>query len=51
MDCEFLERVSLLINGEMSREESERVREHIAACAVCRRAEQEFLLVAGRSVL
>ena len=35
----------MLINGEMSREESERVREHIAACAVCRRAEQEFLLV------
>lgn len=45
MDCEFLERVSLLIDGEMSREESDRVREHIAACAVCRRAEQEFLLV------
>lgn len=45
MDCEFLERVSLLIDGEMSREESEQVREHIAACAVCRLAEQEFLLV------
>jgi predicted anti-sigma-YlaC factor YlaD len=45
MDCEFLERVSLLIDREMSREESERVREHIAACAVCSRAEQEFLLV------
>jgi len=45
MDCEFLERVSTFVDGEMSREESERVREHIAACAVCRRAEQEFLLV------
>src|SRR5688500_11840828 len=45
MDCEFLERVSLLIDGEMSREESERAREHIAGCAVCRRAEQEFLIV------
>lgn len=43
MDCEFLERVSLLIDGEMSGEESERVREHIAGCAVCRQAEQEFL--------
>ena len=45
MDCEFLERVSLLVDGELSREESDRVREHIAACAVCRRAEQEFLLL------
>ena len=45
MDCEFLERVSLLVDGEMSREESDRVREHIAACAACRRAEQEFLLL------
>lgn len=45
MDCEFLERVSLLIDGEMSGEESEHVRKHIAGCVVCRRAEQEFLLV------
>ena len=45
MDCEFLECVSRFIDGEMSCEESERAREHIAACAVCRRAEQEFLLV------
>ena len=45
MDCEFLERVSLLIDGELSREQSERVREHITSCAVCRRAEQEFLIV------
>jgi hypothetical protein len=45
MDCEFLERVSLLVDEEMSREESEHVRRHIAACAVCRRAEQDFLLV------
>ncbi|HEX5732490.1 MAG TPA: zf-HC2 domain-containing protein [Blastocatellia bacterium] len=45
MDCEFLERVSLLIDGEMSREESERVRAHITSCAVCSRAEQEFLIV------
>jgi predicted anti-sigma-YlaC factor YlaD len=43
MDCEFLERVSLLIDGEMSGEESERVREHIKGCTVCRQAEQEFL--------
>ena len=45
MDCEFLERVSLIIDGEMGRQEAEQVREHIAGCAVCRRAEQEFLLV------
>ncbi|HJQ68848.1 MAG TPA: zf-HC2 domain-containing protein [Blastocatellia bacterium] len=45
MDCEFLERVSMLIDGEMGREEAERVREHIAGCAVCRRAEQEFLFM------
>jgi hypothetical protein len=45
MDCEFLERVSLLIDGELSREQSERAREHITSCAVCTRAEQEFLIV------
>lgn len=45
MDCEFLERVSLLIDGEISGEESEQVREHITGCAVCRQAEQEFLHV------
>jgi hypothetical protein len=44
MDCEFLERVSLLVDGEIG-EESEQVRQHIAACAVCQLAEQEFLLV------
>lgn len=48
MDCEFLERVSLLIDGELSREQSERVREHITSCAVCTRAEQEFLIVRQR---
>ena len=42
MDCEFLERVSLLIDGEIGDAESERVREHIKGCAVCRQAEQEF---------
>ena len=45
MDCEFLERVSLLIDGEIGGEESELVREHITGCAVCRQAEQEFLHV------
>ena len=45
MDCEFSERVSLLIDGEMSDEESEQVREHVKGCAVCRQAEQEFLHV------
>ncbi len=45
MDCEFLEGVSLLIDGEMSGEEAEQVREHIKGCVVCRQAEQEFLHV------
>lgn len=45
MNCEFTEKVSSLIDGELSAEESERVRTHIAVCASCKAAREDFLLL------
>jgi predicted anti-sigma-YlaC factor YlaD len=43
MDCEFTEKVSLLLDAELTETEALRVKEHIAACAACRQAEEDFL--------
>ena len=43
MDCEFTEKVSLLLDAELTREESLRVTDHIRACPACRQAEEDFL--------
>ena len=43
MDCNFGIKVSLLLDGELSAEESEQVRKHLEICAECRQSEQDFL--------
>lgn len=45
MNCEFTEKVSSLIDGELSAEESELFRTHIAGCASCEAAREDFLLL------
>jgi len=43
MDCDFSEKVSLLIDRELSPAEAERMKVHISECPVCRQMEQDFL--------
>lgn len=43
MDCDFAEKVSMLIDGELSAAEIESVRKHIAVCAECQSLEKDFL--------
>lgn len=45
MDCERTEKVSALVDGELDEERARSLREHLAACSVCRRAEAEFLVL------
>lgn len=43
MNCNFANKVSMLIDGELSAAESERVRTHLAGCAECQHLEKDFL--------
>lgn len=43
MNCDWTEKISLLIDGELAREESARVESHLATCAACREAHAGFL--------
>ncbi len=43
MDCNFAIKVSLLIDGELSAEESEQVKKHLADCQECRNLEKGVL--------
>lgn len=43
MDCNFAVKVSLMIDGELSVEESEKVKNHLADCEECRNLEKDFL--------
>src|SRR5258708_21221551 len=43
MECNLTERVSLLIDGELSHEEVSEIKSHIAACAICKQAQTDFL--------
>lgn len=43
MDCNFAVKVSILIDGELSVEESEKVRKHIDDCQECQKLEKDFL--------
>ena len=45
MDCEWTEKVSALVDEELNEQEAESLREHINACAICKEAEDEFLLL------
>ena len=43
MDCEWMERVSLFIDGELEPDESAKVEKHLNDCAICQAAQGEFL--------
>ncbi|MCI0490148.1 MAG: zf-HC2 domain-containing protein [Blastocatellia bacterium] len=43
MDCDFAEKISLFVDGELSPDESERVSRHILACSACKQAQDDFL--------
>jgi len=45
MNCEFTEKVSQLVDGELEREEAERLSAHVAGCALCQKAQADFLLL------
>lgn len=43
MDCNYLEKISLLVDDKLSPSETEEVTSHLAACPECRAAEASFL--------
>jgi anti-sigma factor RsiW len=43
MDCEWTERVSLFIDGELGPDEAAQVARHLDDCAICQTAQGEFL--------
>jgi hypothetical protein len=45
MSCNFTEKVSQWIDGELAAEEAEQVNLHVAACTICQRTQEDFLLL------
>jgi anti-sigma factor RsiW len=43
MNCDFSEKVSLLIDRELSPSEAEQITKHLTMCQVCQHVEQDFL--------
>jgi predicted anti-sigma-YlaC factor YlaD len=43
MDCEFTEKVSLLLDEELTPDDALRVKEHIGVCPACQQAQDDFL--------
>ena len=43
MTCQFTERISQLVDGELAPVEAGLARRHLAACAPCRQAEADYL--------
>src|SRR5689334_21763383 len=43
MSCEFNEKVTLLVDGELSEDESDLVLAHIKTCHLCRKMEEDLL--------
>lgn len=43
MDCNVLEKISLLVDDKLSSIETDEVRKHLAVCLECRQAEKSFL--------
>ncbi len=48
MSCEFTEKISLLIDGELNEREAKEATAHLAACRICQRAHEDFLRVSHR---
>jgi hypothetical protein len=44
-DCDFTERVSLLVDGELEPHEAASLRAHVETCAACGQAREAFLLL------
>ena len=47
MDCQYVEKVSAFIDGELEREEIPLLKQHLETCAVCKEAERVFLNMRG----
>jgi anti-sigma factor RsiW len=45
MDCDFTEKISLLVDGELTPHEAARLNAHIEGCAACQQARGAFLLL------
>ena len=45
MNCDHTARVSLLIDGELSQPEADRIREHVRTCHACWQTLEDFLLL------
>jgi hypothetical protein len=45
MDCKFTEHISLLMDGELSDQETQEVQLHLSGCAICRQTQEDFLLL------
>lgn len=45
MNCDRTEKISLMIDGELSQEETAVLQKHLHACADCRSAREDFLLL------
>ncbi len=43
MDCNFLEKISLLVDDKLSPIEAEETKNHLAGCRECRQAQESFL--------
>jgi anti-sigma factor RsiW len=43
MNCNFTEKLSLLIDGELEREEAKQVELHLSSCLICQQAQADFL--------
>src|ERR671914_1462128 len=47
-NCDWTEKVSLLIDGELAAEEARAVETHLGDCFACRMAREDFLLLRQR---
>lgn len=45
MDCQFTEKISLWIDGELSDDEASQIQLHLLACAMCQQTQEDFLLL------
>jgi anti-sigma factor RsiW len=43
MDCEYTEKVSLLLDAELEPDDALRVKEHIGICPACQQAQEDYL--------